>query len=755
MTRQKRSWAGGLAQILGAACLAVALGVGLGSCGRSGEQDRIADKEHRNGEQAAVSGQAETERSASDPYLWLEEIQGEKALAWVKKQNDRTLKVLTGDSRYQPAYGRILGIYQSPDRIAYGQLRAGHVDNFWQDRDHVRGLWRRTTLASYKTDAPEWEVLLDIDKLAAEEGENWVWKGASCLPPAYTRCLVSLSRGGGDAVVVREFDTTTKRFVSDGFQLPEGKQWLAWLDADHLLVASPHAGGMKNRSGYPRTIRIWKRGEPLAKARTLFTGAETDAFVFPVVEHGQDGRHEAFVVQAPDFFHQTVYHLGSDGRLQKLPLPADVDFKGLYAGQVIVQLRSAWALGDTAGRLAEGSVVSIPLAELAAGDLSGATTVMAPNRRVTVRDATIGRNGVYVAILDNVKGRLVQAVRAPGGWRLQPIRLPADGTVSVVATDPFTDAVLVNYESFLKPDTLYVIEGTGKPQAIKALAPRFDAGRYVVDQFFAESEDGTKVPYFLIRRKDMPHNATTPTILYGYGGFEIALTPQYLSPMAIEWLEAGGAYVVANIRGGGEFGPRWHRAALKENRPKAYADFAAVAYDLVARRVTTPKRLGIYGRSNGGLLVTATMVRYPELFGAVAAGVPLTDMLRYHKLLAGASWIGEYGDPDKPEERAFIATYSPYQNLKEGVRYPPIFFITSTLDDRVHPGHARKMAARMMALNQDVLYYENTQGGHAGAANLPERARYDSLILVFMLRKLADPFATDTAVPATESGRAG
>ncbi len=751
MTRRKQPWADRLAGTMGMLCLAAALGVGLAGCDRGGNKNTTAGEEHKSGKQAVVRAQDGTGRTQQgDPYLWLEDIEGEKPLAWVREQNERTLKILTRDPRYRPAYDRILGIYQSPDRIAYGQLRAGHVDNFWQDRDHVRGLWRRTSLASYKTDAPDWDILLDIDRLAAEEGENWVWKGASCLPPAYTRCLISLSRGGGDAVVIREFDTTTKRFVSDGFHLPEGKQWLAWLDADHLLVATPHAGGLKNSSGYPRTIRIWKRGEPLDEARTIFTGAETDAFVFPVVEHDPDGHHKAFVIQAPDFFHQTVYHLGGNGKLQKLPLPADVDFKGLYADQVIVQLRSAWEPGDTAGRLAEGSVVSIPLAELVAGDASGATTVVAPNRRVTVRDATIGRNGVYVALLDNVKGRLVQAVRAPGGWRLQPIPLPGDGTVSVVSADPFTDAVLVNYESFLKPDTLYVIAGKGVPQAIKTLPPRFDASRYAVDQFFAESEDGTKIPYFLIHRKDMPHDATTPTILYGYGGFEIALTPQYLSPMAIEWLEAGGAYAVANIRGGGEFGPRWHQAALKENRPKAYADFAAVAYDLVARRVTTPQRLGIYGRSNGGLLVTATMVRYPELFGAVAAGVPLTDMLRYHKLLAGASWIGEYGNPDKPEDRAFLESYSPYQNLKEGVRYPPILFITSTLDDRVHPGHARKMAARMMALGQEVLYYENTEGGHAGAANLPERARYDSLILVFMLRKLKDPFAPDTAAPAGE-----
>ncbi|RMF14706.1 MAG: S9 family peptidase [Alphaproteobacteria bacterium] len=679
----------------------------------------------------------QVKQEEADPYRWLEKVTGKEALAWVGKQNERALAQLEKDPRYPDAYERILKIYTASDRIPYGRLRAGNVDNFWQDESHTRGIWRRTTLASYASGRPSWNILLDIDALAKAENENWVWKGANCLPPDYRRCIVSLSRGGADAVELREFDTQTKRFVDDGFRLDEAKQWFAWLDADHLLIASPLEGGAKNTSGYPRTVRTWKRGTPLKDARTVFEGPASDAFAFPAVEHSPEGR-EAFVIKAPDFFHQTVHHLEADGSLHRLPLPDDVDFKGIFKGRVIALLRSNWKTGDKGGLLPAGAVVSVPLAGLLADDLSEAVVIVAPNERVTVTDAVIGSGAVYVTILDQVKGRLIEAVPSTTGWRLDRLGLPEDGTVSVTSSDPFTDAILVNYESFLAPDTLYLVKNAGEPRAIMKLPPRFDASRYVVDQFFAESEDEVKVPYFLVHAKDMKYDSNTPTILYGYGGFEISLTPQYLPPMAIEWLKAGGAWAVANIRGGGEFGPRWHQAALKEKRPIAYADFAAVAWDLIHRKVTSPKRLGIYGRSNGGLLVTATMVRYPKLFGAVAAGVPLTDMLRYHKLLAGASWIGEYGNPDIPEERDFLKTYSPYQNVRADVRYPPIFFITSTRDDRVHPGHARKMAAKMIDQGHEVLYYENTEGGHAGAANLPQRARYDALILVFMMQKLMD-----------------
>ncbi|RMD87706.1 MAG: S9 family peptidase, partial [Alphaproteobacteria bacterium] len=575
-----------------------------------------------------------------DPFLWLEEVEGERALAWAREQNERALARLETDPRFAAIRDAALAVYTAADRIPYGEIRNGNVDNFWQDKDHVRGLWRRATLASYASESPDWRTLLDLDALAAAEGENWVWKGADCLPPAFDRCVLRLSRGGADAVVLREFDTQSGQFVGGGFALGEEKQNVAWLDADRLLIASPLEGGSKNTSGYARTIRLWQRGTPLADAQQVFESAETDAFVFPAVFHRPEGR-EAFIVRAPDFFHQTVYHMGAGGALSALPLPDDVDFRGVIDGQLIALLRSDWAVDGFSAPA--GAVVSVPLASLDAGKVDGAAIIAAPSETLAIQDVARTADAVYVTALDNVTGRLMRATRDGDGWRTRDITLPPNGTVSLVSADELSDTLFFNFESFLDPDTLYLARDGGDPEPVKHMPARFDAADYTVEQQFATSADGTRVPYFLIRAKEMAFDGSTPTILYGYGGFEISLSPSYLSPLAIEWLKRGGAYAVANIRGGGEFGPRWHKAALKENRPRAYEDFAAVAEDLVARQVTSARRLGIYGGSNGGLLVGATMVRYPQLCGAVVSSVPLLDMLLYHKLLDGESWIGEYG----------------------------------------------------------------------------------------------------------------
>jgi len=679
-----------------------------------------------------TAGESET---VEDPYRWLETVEGERALDWARARNAEAMDRLAGDPRFAEIRAFAEEVYTAEDRIPYGTIRGEHVYNFWQDDTHVRGLWRRTTLESYAADSPDWETLLDLDALAEEEDENWVWKGASCLPPAHERCLLRLSRGGADAVVVREFDVAAKAFLEDGFRLAEAKQWTTWADEATLMVATPHAGGLKNSSGYPRTIRLWRRGTELTAAETVFTGEETDAFAFPLSITRPEGR-ELFVVRAPDFFTETIFRLGEDGALAELPLPPDVDMQGMIDGHVIARLRSAWTVGERT--LPAGAVVSAPLAELAAGDPAGAEILVAPDERTAVQQLAVARDAVYVAVLENVKGRLKRATRTGGGWQVADVAVPRTGTVSITSADAYNTAVLVNFEQFLVPDSLYLVEDAERVRVTKRNPPRFDAAPYSVQQHFAESEDGTRVPYFLIRRADMAFDGTAPTILYGYGGFEIALTPGYLSSLAISWLERGGAYAVANIRGGGEFGPAWHEAALKENRPRAFADFAAVASDLVKRKVTSPDRLGVYGGSNGGLLVTATMVRYPERLGAVVAAVPLIDMLRYHKLLAGASWMAEFGDPDTPDQRAYIAAYSPYQNVRPDVAYPPIFLTTSTRDDRVHPGHARKMAAKMAAQDHEVVYYENIEGGHAAAANLEQRARRDALVAAFFLQELAD-----------------
>ncbi|WP_307725806.1 prolyl oligopeptidase family serine peptidase [Iodidimonas gelatinilytica] len=681
------------------------------------------------------SNESVTQQTQSgDPYLWLEEVEGDKALEWARTQNTVSLARLEGDPRYEDIRAAAEKIRTASDRIPYGQIIGDEVRNFWQDDTHVRGIWRRTSLESYQSESPQWEVILDLDALAETEGENWVWKGASCLAPDNRHCMVNLSRGGADAVVSREFDAQSGRFVEDGFYLAEEKQSVSWIDADRLFVASPHAGGSKNTSGYARTVRIWQRGSDLAAAETLFSSAETDAFTFPVVIHRPEGT-ELFISRAPDFFHETLYHVGSDNKLTELALPDDANFQGLFKGRVIALLRSEWTVGDVMAPA--GAVVSLPLDDLLKGTASSMTIIAKPTDSMAIEGVQIGRDAIYVALLDQVRGRLAKAQPTAEGWTLTDADLPKTGNVSIVSGSGFTNTLLVNFERFLEPDTLYLIdETTAKP--IKAMPARFDASAYEVAQHFATSDDGTNVPYFLIRAKDTAMDGSTPTILYGYGGFEISLTPNYLSPLAIEWLKQGGAYAVANIRGGGEFGPRWHKAALNENRPRAYEDFASVARDLIDQGLTSAPHLGIYGGSNGGLLTGATMVRNPELFGAVVSAVPLLDMLRYHKLLAGASWIGEYGDPDIPAERAWIETYSPYQNVSKDVTYPPVFFTTSTRDDRVHPGHARKMAAKMMQQGHEVLYYENIEGGHAGAANLKQGAMRDALIVTWFLQELKD-----------------
>lgn len=685
--------------------------------------DRPAESDSVTGDQASAS--------PGDPYVWLEEVGGERALDWARQQNKVSQARLAGDPRHAEIRDAALAVYTASDRIPYGRIVGEEVENFWQDKEHVRGIWRRASLESYGTDAPEWRILLDLDALAEAEGENWVWKGAGCLPPDETRCLLRLSRGGADAVVLREYDLEAGAFVEGGFELAEEKQNAEWIDADTLLVASPLEGGSKNTSGYARTIRIWQRGTSLAQAREVFESAETDAFAFPLVIHRPEGT-EMFVTRAPDFFHQEVHHLAADGTLTRLALPDDVDFQGLIDGRVIALLRSDWQV------MTAGSLVSAPLAALKSGTAEEVELIVAPTDTRAVQGVSISASAVYVDLLDTVTGSLLRATRGSGGWSARAMALPENGALGFVSTDEFSDRLFVRFERFLEPDTLFLVKDGSEIAALRTMPARFDPEPYAVEQRFATSKDGTRVPYFLVHANDLPADGTTPTILYGYGGFEISMTPGYLGPLAVEWLKRGGAWAVANIRGGGEFGPRWHKAALKQNRLRAYEDFAAVAQALIASKVTSTPNLGIYGGSNGGLLVGASMVLYPELYGAVVSAVPLLDMMRYHKLLAGASWIGEYGNPDLAEERDWIARYSPYQKVSAGVTYPPIFLTTSTRDDRVHPGHARKMAAKMTAQGHRVLYYENIEGGHAGAANLEQRAERDALILSFFLQQLGD-----------------
>ncbi|HEY1630427.1 MAG TPA: prolyl oligopeptidase family serine peptidase [Rhizomicrobium sp.] len=662
---------------------------------------------------------------ASDPYLWLEDVHGQKPLAWVAQQNARARGILQADPNYQKNFDSVLKVLDATDRIPYGALDHDKIYNFWQDAGHAKGIWRRTGIADYAKPAPAWDTLIDLDKLAADEHEDWVWKGADCNASA-TRCLISLSRGGGDAVVVREFDLATKSFVKDGFALAEAKSQITWLDDDRVLFGTDFGPGSMTTSGYPNVVKLWKRGTPMASAQTIFTGKLSDVSSGPAVFREPSGAI-ALVQRGISFFESEYYLVNADGTTTKLNLPLGADLKGASKGQLLFTLRDDW------NGFAKGTLIAADAKALAANS-ARFTVLYAPDARSSIDEVAAGRDAVYASIYNNVTGSIHVFRARKDGWSDTKLELPAGGSTHIVSTNDWGPEAQYRFESFLTPTTLYADSGDGKPATIKSLPARFDASNLVSEQFFATSKDGTKVPYFVTRPKTLAGPA--PTVLYGYGGFEISETPVYSANFGNLWTTRGGIYVLANIRGGGEFGPAWHQAALKENRQKAYDDFQAVAEDLVKRGLTTPKQLGIMGGSNGGLLVSANMVERPELFGAVVCQVPLIDMIRYTHIGAGASWIGEYGDPADAKAREYISKYSPYQNVKPGKAYPPVLFVTATSDDRVTPVHARKMAAKMEAQGHDVLFYENTDGGHAAAANHKQAAEMWALSFVYLSQKL-------------------
>ncbi len=692
----------------------------------------------------AVAGapQAVAEETVQDdPYLWLEEVEGERALEWVRARNAETLGALEADPRYEDLHANAVSILTAQDRIPYGSYRGGYVYNFWQDETHVRGLWRRATLESYRTDAPEWDVILDIDALAEAEDENWVFEGANCLAPDYQRCLVTLSRGGTDASVVREFDVDARDFVEDGFILPESKGGADWIDENTLFVARDWGEGSLTTSGYPRVVKIWERGKALEEAPTVFEGEEADVAVSAFSLRRPEGTVH-MVRRAPSFFEGTNYILRDDRTLTELPLPLDISLMGYMAGQMLVMPQTDWAT-DVDGEsvtYATGTLYSFDLASLLeTGVLPRLTQVLAPEARASIQSVSDSRSYMVVTLLENVTAEMKRFSfdAESGTWTSTDIPLPANGSAYVASANAFHDTAFVGYESFLVPDSLYELGLADLSLSdLKQLPARFEADGYVTHQYQAESADGTQIPYFVVHKEGVTLDGSNPTLQYGYGGFRIALTPSYSGTVGKLWLEQGGVYVVANIRGGDEFGPAWHEAALKTNRQRAFDDFIAVSEDLIERGITSPERLGIYGGSNGGLLVGAAVTQRPDLYGAVVCAVPLLDMLRYHLLPPGASWIGEYGNPDIPEERAAIAAYSPYQNLSADAEYPRVFFQTSTKDDRVHPGHARKMAARMLEQGHAIRYYENIEGGHSAAANLLQSAQRLALMYTYLSQEL-------------------
>jgi prolyl oligopeptidase len=676
-----------------------------------------------------------------DSHLWLEAVDGKDALAWVEAQNARTLADLTADPHYAGFEAAALDALNSSERIPYGTVRDGLVYNFWQDTTNVRGLWRRTTLASYATDTPDWETILDFDKLAADEGQNWVYKGADCFRPKAGdtyRCLISLSNGGKDAVINREFDLETKSFVDGGFVTPEAKQGLAWASPDTLLVATDWGEGTLTESGYPFIVKRWSRGTPLADAAELLRGAPTDVGVWPMTIKLEDGRVLQGAVQAETFF-TSKYFWFPDGETAAVqwPLPPMVSVNGVYKGQLLFSLQQDWT-PEGQGAFKAGDLVAFNLEDfLKTRQLPKVELAFRPSAMQAVDGVAVAKGAALLAISDNVVGKVLRLEPSASGWTTAPIELPGSGQVGIAFADEDETAVFLNYEDFLTPSSLLNYDiASGAVTTLKSLPAKFDTAGLKVDQFFATSKDGTRVPYFIVHREGMKLDGTTPTLLYGYGGFQVSMTPGYSPVTGRLWLEKGGAYVLANIRGGGEFGPNWHQAGLKQNRQRVYDDFIAVGEDLVARGITSPEHLGIMGGSNGGLLMGVILNQRPDLWNAVVVQVPLLDMLRYHLLLAGASWVGEYGSPDVPEERAFLETISPYQNFEASKPYPVPFFVTSTKDDRVHPGHARKMAKRFEEAGLPFLYFENTDGGHAAAADQTARAKRSALEFTYLTRQL-------------------
>jgi len=688
--------------------------------------------------------------AAADDHLALEQVDGAEAMAFVAEENRTSLAALTGDPRYETFRREAEAILTATDRIPTPRFLGSGVGNFWQDAANPKGVWRRTTLDSYRTATPQWETLLDIDALSKAEGRDWVFKGADCLAPDDARCLISLSDGGKDAVVVREFDTTTKQFVDGGFNLPEGKHRIEWLDRDTLLVATdfgPENGKPTlTESGYPFIVKTLKRDQTLDQAVEVYRGDQGDGGygVSPAVYRDKDGQVTAVIVTRPlDTFRSETWSVAHDGTTTRLNLPDRVSVFGAQGNLLIFSNDEAWTLRGVAYK--PGSLLSMPLSSLQAGPSdvaisNQAAMIYEPGERQSLGDIRVLDRHVVVSLSDNVAGRL--AVFENGGefgWRRTDVATPDNIAVGLGDSSKSKGQVFVSTQGFLTPPTLSLASaGSTALAELKAAPAKFDASTHVVEQYEATSADGTRIPYFITRPRDMKLDGSNPTILFGYGGFQLSMNPAYKPEMGKLWLERGGVFVNANIRGGGEFGPDWHQAALDGDRQRAFDDFAAVARDLEQRGVTSPRRLGIYGRSNGGVLTSVSITQHPELFNAAVIESPLVDMLRYHELPAGASWIGEYGDPRIPEEAEWIAKYSAYQQLRPGAAYPRVYITTNTRDDRVHPGHARKFAARLGDLGYDHLYYEDTAGGHSNDADPVANARRWARHYVYLSQQLMD-----------------
>jgi prolyl oligopeptidase len=696
-------------------------------------------------EPAGAAVEAPTPAGATDvedPYIWLEEIQSERALAQAQEWTERTEADLSRMAGFDAWRDRALAILNDERQITLPDSVMGRfVTNFWRDSDNPRGLWRISPIEPYLAGRPQWRVLIDVDALGRSEGKSWVWHGADCLAPEYRRCLVSLSPGGGDADIIREFDIESGAFVEGGFTLPEAKSSVTWLDRDRLVVATDYGEGSLTTSGYPRIAKIWRRGTPLDQAETVLEGQPGDIGLTPYAF--TDGNRRWTFIRRGLTFWTGQDMVVTDSGLKTIPLPNDATVQDVIGGRVIAKLNSNLDSGGGSS-LAEGSLVALSLADVVAGRAAQPELVMAPTARQAIEEVSASGDVLWVKALEDVSGRLFALRRGNDGrWTSETMDLPGNSTVRLLTSGGQEDLAFATVEGLLTPPSLHAVLPGGRTRIVQSLPAQFDASGFSVEQRFATSRDGTRVPYFLVRRRGS--NGPLPTLIHAYGGFRAAQTPTYLAdqpyrsaPLGLFWVESGNAYVLANIRGGGEYGPAWHEAALRENRQRSFDDLHAVAEDLIRAGLSEPKKIGISGRSNGGVLVGAAANQRPDLYGAVISGSPLTDMKRYSKLLAGASWMDEYGNPDVPEDWAFMSLYSPYQNLRRDPRYPPTFYYLSTLDDRVHPGHARKMAARHSELGHEYYYREYREGGHSVGADRTEDAVRAALLQAFLMRELAD-----------------
>ncbi|KWV90691.1 prolyl oligopeptidase family protein [Erythrobacter sp. YT30] len=675
-----------------------------------------------------------------DPFIWLEEARSDEALAWVESENERTLGVLEADPRFEELKAEALAIYDSEDRIPYVSFRPDGLYNFWQDKENPKGLLRRTTLESYQTDDPEWEILLDVDALAEKDGKEWVYKGSTCLPPALNKCMIALSDGGEDATIMREFDTSTGEFVEGGFELPEKSQGgIQWVDEDTLFVSRDFGEGTLTDSEYPFTTRAWKRGTDLSEAKEIYRGEPSDVWASATLVRDATGEiHATTAFRGTSFHERENYWLNPENfEWVKLDMPLKASLYGIVDDHMLFTTDVDWTVGDQT--FPADSLIAADLAEWKKDPNAAAKTlVWAPGERQTKRGGAITAGALYVGMLDNVVGKVLKFNFEDGAWVSEEVDLPSNATVGIAASSTESEQIMFTVTDFLNPTTLYYTDGSDAPAVLKTSPSYFDAAGMDVEQHEAVSKDGTKIPYFIVKPAGMEMTGDTAVLMSGYGGFQIPRLPGYLGTTGKLWLERGGAYVLANLRGGGEFGPEWHQTAIRENKQRTWDDFIAVGEDLVERGFTSPEHLGIQGGSQGGLLVGTAFTQRPDLFGAAIVQIPLFDMLRYHLIGRGASWIGEYGDPRIPEQRAWIEGYSPYQKIVEGVDYPTPFLWASTADDRTHPAHARKGAARLKELGQPYFYFEDMTGGHSGGVDNEQRAKLQALQYVYLMRRLMD-----------------